>query len=144
MTMGNSKAIGVAYSDQNIQGADIVSANNVIANGEIGYAAGNYIQVTQSSVKTNGVTCNTPSGSIITANSQLAPGAQAVFTVSCSAVSAKDTVIASVASGGTLGAYNVFIAAITNGQFTVVIKNSTNNAYSEAVTINYAILHTQG
>jgi hypothetical protein len=25
-----------------------------------------------------------------------------------------------------------------------VIKNSTNNAYSEAVTINYAILHTQG
>ena len=46
--MGNSKAIGVAYSDQNIQGADIVSANNVIATGQIGYAAGNYTQVTQS------------------------------------------------------------------------------------------------
>ena len=144
MTMGNSKAIGVAYSDQNIQGADIVSANNVIATGEIGYAAGNYTQVTQQTVKTTAVTNNTPSGSITTSNSQLAPSAQAVFTVNCSAVSAKDTVIASVASGGTLGAYNVFIAAITDGQFTVVIKNSTNNAYSEAVTINYAILHTQG
>jgi len=41
-----------------------------------------------------------------------------------------------------VGAYNVFIAAIANGSFSVVIKNSTNNAYSESVTINYSILHT--
>jgi len=142
--MGNSQAIGVAYSDQNIIGADIVSANNVFAIGQIGYAAGNYSSVTQTNNKNTAVTINTPSGSIVTATSQLAPAAQGVFVVNCSAVSAKDTVVASVASGGTLGAYNVFVAAIASGQFTVVIKNSTNNAYSEAVQINYAILHTQG
>ena len=141
--MGNSKAIGVAYSDQNIIGADIVSAVNVVATGQIGYAAGNYTAVTQTNNKSTTVTCNTPSGSITTANSQLAPAAQAVFVVNCSAVSNRDNVIISPASGGTVGAYNIFVAAVSNGSFTIVIKNSTNNAYSEAIQINYAILHTQ-
>jgi len=36
----------------------------------------------------------------------------------------------------------VFIAAIADGSFTVVIKNITNNAYSEALHLNYAIFHT--
>jgi len=141
--MGNSKAIGVAYSDQNIIGADIVSAGTVYASGQIGYSNTNYGSVTQSNNKSTDVTINTPSGQIITANSQLAPSAQAVFNVNCSSVSIKDNVIISPQSGGTVGAYNIFVAAITNGQFTVVIKNSTNNAYSEALHINYAILHTQ-
>jgi len=141
--MGNSKAIGVAYSDQNINGADFVSAVNVYATGELGYAAGNYSSITQTNNKNTAVTINTPSGSITTANSQLAPSAQAVFVVNCTSVSTKDNVIISPASGGTVGAYNIFVAAIANGQFTIVIKNSTNNAYSEAIQINYAILHTQ-
>ena len=51
--------------------------------------------------------------------------------------------VVSVASGGTLGAYNAFISAIANGSFTVEIKNVTNNAYSEAINLNYAILHTE-
>ena len=141
--MGNSKAIGVAYSDQNINSADFVSAVNVYATGELGYAAGNYSAITQTNNKNTAVTINTPSGSITTANSQLAPSAQAVFVVNCSAVSNRDNVIISPASGGTVGAYNIFVVAIANGQFTIVIKNSTNNAYSEAIQINYAILHTQ-
>jgi hypothetical protein len=141
--MANSQAIGVAYSDQNIVGADIVTATIVYASGQIGYSNTNYSSVTQSNNKSTDVTINTPSGQIITANSQLAPSAQAVFNVNCSSVSIKDNVIISPQSGGTVGAYNIFVAAITNGQFTVVIKNSTNNAYSEALHINYAILHTQ-
>jgi hypothetical protein len=138
----NTKPIGVAYEDQNIIGADVVSARTILSTGQIGYAAGAYGVVTQSNNKTTAVTVNTSSGQIITANSQLGPSAQAVFTVSCSVVSTKDVVVISVASGGTLGAYNVFIAAISDGSFTVVIKNSTNNAYSESVHLNYAIIHT--
>jgi hypothetical protein len=42
-----------------------------------------------------------------------------------------------------LGAYNVFIVAVSNGSFTVEIKNVTNNAYSEAIHLNYAIFHTE-
>lgn len=119
-----------------------ITAANIYATSEIGYAAGNFGTVTQQNNKTTGVTINTSSGQIITASSQLAPSAQAVFVVTNSQISANDNVICSIASGGTLGAYNVFIAQIGNGTFTVVIKNSTNNAYSEAVTLNYSILHT--
>jgi hypothetical protein len=122
--------------------ATTITATTILAASQIGYSAGNFTGVTQANNKTTGVTVNTSSGQIITASSQLAPAAQAVFVVTNSQCSANDNVICSIASGGTLGAYNVFIAAIANGSFTVVIKNSTNNAYSEAVTINFSILHT--
>jgi hypothetical protein len=140
--MANTKPIGVAYEDQNIIGADRVEATTIASTGTIGYAAGAYATVTQQNNKTTAVTINTSSGEIITANAQMAPNANAVFVVNCSVVSTKDVVIISVASGGTLGAYNVFIVAIANGSFTVEIKNVTNNAYSEAIKLNYAILHT--
>jgi hypothetical protein len=122
--------------------ATTVTAEVIQATSTIGYASGNFATVTQLNNKTTGVTINTSSGKIVTANSQLAPSAQAVFVVTNSTISADDNVICSIASGGTLGAYNVFIAAISDGSFTVVIKNSTNNAYSEAVSLNYSILHT--
>ena len=141
--MANTKPIGVAYEDQNIIGADIVQAENIATTGTIGYAAGAYATVTQTNNKTTAVTINTPSGQIITANAQMAPSANAVFAVTCSACSAKDVVVISVASGGTLGAYNAFIAAIADGSFTVELKNVTNNAYSEAIKLNYAIFHTE-
>ena len=141
--MANTKPIGVAYEDQNIIGADIVQAANISATGTIGYAAGAYTTVTQTNNKTTAVTSNTPSGQIITANSQLAPSANALFVVTCSAVSVRDAVVANVASGGTLGAYNVFVAAIANGSFTLELKNVTNNAYSEAIKLNYIIIHTE-
>ena len=140
--MANSKPIGVAYEDQNIIGATRVEATTIACTGTIGYATGAYDTVTQQNNKTTAVTINTPSGQIITANAQMAPSANAVFVVTCSVCSSKDVVIISVASGGTVGAYNVFIAAIADGSFTVVIKNITNNAYSEALHLNYAILHT--
>ena len=140
--MANSKPIGVAYEDQNIIGATRVEATTIACTGTIGYATGAYDTVTQQNNKTTAVTINTPSGQIITANAQMAPSANAVFVVNCSVCSSKDVVIISVATGGTVGAYNVFIAAIADGSFTVVIKNITNNAYSEALHLNYAILHT--
>lgn len=140
--MANTKPIGVAYEDQNIIGASIVQAATIACTSTIGYAAGAYDTITQTNNKTTGVTINTPSGQIITANSQLAPSAQAVFVVTCSAVSSKDVVVISPGTGGTVGAYNIFVAAVADGSFTVVIKNSTNNAYSEAIHLNYAIFHT--
>jgi hypothetical protein len=141
--MANTKPIGVAYEDQNIINADIVKATDIVTTGTIGYAASVFGTVTQTNNKNTAVTLNTPSGQITTASSQLAPNASGVFVVNCSTVSNRDVVVVSVASGGTLGAYNAFISAIANGSFTVEIKNVTNNAYSEAINLNYAILHTE-
>ena len=141
--MANTKPIGVAYEDQNIINADIVQATNIATSSTIGYAANAFGTVTQQNNKTTGVTLNTPSGQITTANAQMAPNANAVFVVTCSACSTRDVVVVSVASGGTLGAYNAFIAAVANGSFTIELKNVTNNAYSEAIKLNYAIFHTE-
>ena len=140
--MANTKPIGVAYEDQNIIGADTVQATNIFCTSTIGYAADAFSTVTQQNNKTTGVTINTPSGQITTANAQMAPSANAVFVVTCSSVSTKDVVVISVASGGTLGAYNAFISAVGDGSFTIELKNVTNNAYSEAIKLNYAIFHT--
>jgi len=140
--VANTKPIGVAYEDQNIIGATTVQAANILTTGQIGYAAGAYGTVTQQNNKTTGVTVNSSSGQITTANSQLAPSANSVFVVTNSQVSSKDVVTCSVSSGGTVGAYDVFVAAITDGSFTIVIKNITNNAYSEALVLNFALLHT--
>ena len=141
--MANNKPIGVAYEDQNIIGADTLSATDIISTGTLGYSASKFSTVTQQNNKTTGVTINTPSGQITTANAQMAPNANAVFVVTCSAVSARDAVVSNVASGGTLGAYNVFVAAIANGSFTLELKKVSNNAYSEAIKLNYIIIHTE-
>lgn len=141
--MANTKPIGVAYEDQNIINADIVKATDIVTTGTIGYAASAFGTVTQTNNKNTAVTLNTPSGQITTASSQLAPNASGVFVVNCSTVSNRDVVVVSVASGGTLGAYNAFISAISDGSFTIEIKNVTNNAYSEAIKLNYAIFHTE-
>ena len=135
--MANTKPIGVAYEDQNIINADTVSATNITSNGTLGYSAARFGTVTQLNNKTTGVTINTPSGQITTANAQMAPSANAVFVVTCSAVSAR------VASGGTLGAYNLFVVSIGDGSFTLELKNVTNNAYSEVLKLNYIIIHTE-
>ena len=141
--MANTKPIGVAYEDQNIIGADTLSATDIISTGTLGYSAARFGTVTQQNNKTTGVTLNAPSGQITTANAQMAPSANAVFVVTCSAVSARDAVVANVASGGTLGAYNLFVAAVADGSFTLELKNVTNNAYSEAIKLNYIIIHTE-
>ena len=141
--MANTKPIGVAYEDQNIINADIVKATDIVTTGTIGYASSAFGTVTQSNNKNTAVTLNTPSGQITTASSQLAPSASGVCVVNCSTVSNRDVVVVSVASGGTLGAYNAFISAISDGSFTIEIKNVTNNAYSEAIKLNYAIFHTE-
>jgi hypothetical protein len=141
--MANTKPIGVAYEDQNIINADIVKATDIACTSTIGYAASAFGTVTQSNNKNTAVTLNTPSGQITTAASQLSPNASGVFVVNCSTVSTRDVVVVSVASGGTLGAYNAFISAIADGSFTIEIKNVTNNAYSEAIKLNYAIFHTE-
>ena len=141
--MANTKPIGVAYEDLNIIGADTLSATDIISTGTLGYSAARFGTVTQTNNKTTRVTLNTPSGQITTANAQMAPSANAVFVVTCSAVSARDAVVANVASGGTLGAYNLFVAAIADGSFTLELKNVTNNAYSEAIKLNYIIIHTE-
>ena len=146
--MSNSIAIGVAYLDQNIDGGTVGKSNPqtiqgtvITATQQLGYANSAYGSVTQQTNKATAVTLNTTCGSITMANAQLAPSAQVAFTVNNTVVSALDTVIINIASGGTLYAYLIGITSVANGSFSINVKNVSNNAYSEALVINFAILH---
>ena len=140
--MSNSIAIGVAFLDQDIVGANNVDANMVYANQQLGYTNGAYGTVTQSGNKASPVTLNTTAGTTTTANAQMAPGAEVAFVVTNSQVSALDTVIVNIASGATATfAYVISVVTVSDGAFTINISNVSNNAYSNTLKINFAILH---
>jgi hypothetical protein len=140
--MSFTKPIGVAYLDQDIIGADTVSATVVYATSQLGYTNAAYGTVTQQNNKATGVTLNKTAGTITTANAQMAPSAKVAFIVTNSQVSALDTVIVNIASGATATfAYLIAVVTVTDGAFTVNLDNVSSNAYSDILKINFAILH---
>ena len=140
--MSFTKPIGVAYLDQDIIGADTVSATAVYANSQLGYTNAAYGTATQQNNKATGVTLNKTAGTITTANAQMAPSAKVAFIVTNSQVSALDTVIVNIASGATATfAYLIAVVTVQDGFFTVNLDNVSSNAYSDILKINFAILH---
>ena len=140
--MSNSISIGVAFLDQDIVGANIVSASTVYATQQLGYTNSAYGTVTQSGNKATGVTLNKTAGTITTSNAQMAPSAEVAFVVTNSQVSALDTVIVNIASGATATfAYVITVVTVTDGAFTINLSNVSNNAYTDTLKINFSILH---
>jgi len=142
--MANSQAIGAAYLDQDIIDANYSLVNSVT--GQIGYTTGSpsisVTSVTQITSKATGVTINAAAGQIVTHNAALAAGAEVAFVVTNNMVSGYDIPVLAVASGGaTAGTYLLSVAAVANGSFTVVISNSSTGSLSEALTLNFGILH---
>ena len=133
----NTKAIGVAYSDPEF--------STCYATEEIGYAAAAQGTVTQLTDKSTGVTLNKSAGRI-TMNAAALAGSTAVsFTLTNSLISANDTIIvcvSSVTTGSTAGAYTTYVSNMTAGSASITLRNLTaSTSYSEAVIINFAIIH---
>ncbi len=135
--MANSKPIGVAYEDQNISGADFLYAAD-----EIGYNADAQGSVTQLTSKSTGVTLNTSAGRITMNNAALGATTNVAFTLTNSKISAKDVVIVNVA-GGTASneTYNCWVSGHTTGSCSFVLRNISGGSLSEAVVLNFAIIH---
>ena len=122
------------------ENAPAVHTHGLATSGGIGYGAGAGGAVTQATNKTTGVTLHTLCGRITLANSALAAGAEALFTVTDSQVAATDVVVVCHASGGTAGAYLVGIAAVAAGSFRVVVSNLSAGSLSEAIVLQFAIV----
>ena len=136
----NTKSIGVAYEDQNIIGADkIYSAS------EFGYTADAQGTVTQLTDKSTAVTLNKSAGRITTVNTSLATGATGVatFTLNNTYISSNDLLVVNVSGGGTAGAYTTYVSSMTTGSAAISLRNLSAGALSEAVIINFAIIHCQ-
>lgn len=135
--MGNTKSIGIAYSDQDISGADIM-----LSGGTLGYTSGAQGTVTQLTSKSTAVTLNKSAGQITMNNASLATATNATFTLNNTYISANDTVILTLASGqATPGSYNCFANALSAGTVSITLRNISSGTLSEAVVINFALIH---
>jgi hypothetical protein len=152
--MPNTQAIGVAFADQIISGGTVdntpigattpstVAATTMYASTEIGYASGAQGTVTQLTDKSTGVTLNKSSGQITMSNASLATVTNVTFTLTNSVLSAKDVLILNV-TNGTSGAYNCWVSSMGAGTATITLRNISGSTLSEAVVINFAIIHGQ-
>jgi hypothetical protein len=137
--MGNTKSIGIAYSDQDISGAD-----TLLANSQFGYTAAAQGTVTQATSKSTGVTLNKSAGQITMNNAALLGATAVSFTLTNSLISTNDLLILNVGSGGTAVAYTVYTSSISAGSAVITLRNMTAaTSLSEAVVINFALIHCQ-
>ena len=153
--MSNSQSIGIAYSDQAIVAGTIdgsviggttpavATFTTCYANQEIGYGTAAQGTATQATDKSTGVTISKSSGQITMNAAALAATTNVTFTLTNTLLSAKDVVIVNVASANaTAGAYNAWISSMLAGSATITLRNITAGSLSEAVVINFAIIHS--
>jgi threonine dehydratase len=141
--MANTKPIGVAYADQDIIGADTVSAGLIYASTELGYASAAQGTVTQATNKGVSVTLNKSSGRITMNSAALAGDTSVTFTLNNNIISVKDAIIVNVSGGGTAAAYTVYVSSMSAGAAVIALRNMTAGSLSEAVVVNFAVLHGQ-
>jgi hypothetical protein len=135
--MANTKSIGVAFLDQ-----DIVGAQYILTDEQLGYTAAAQGTVTQLTDKSTAVTLNTSAGRITMNNASLATATNATFTLNNSLISANDTVVLTISGGQTTpGSYNVFANALSAGSVSITLRNISGGTLSEAIVINFALIH---
>ena len=106
----------------------------------LGYYTGAGGAVTQATNKTTAVTLDKPTGAITMNNAALAAGASVEFTVNNSLSTVRDVVI--VAGVGTISAgYRIEAVRMGNNAFNIRVTNITAGSLSEALVINFALIH---
>ena len=134
--MANTKSIGVAFLDQ-----DIIGAQYLLSDEQIGYTAAAQGTVTQATDKSTAVTLNKPAGRITMNGAALAGNTAVSFTLNNSLISSNDVLVVNISAGGTAAAYTTYISSMTTGSAVVTLRNLTGGSLSEAVVLNYAIIH---
>ena len=131
--MSNTQPTGVAFAD-----------TTCYATQEIGYATAAQGTVTQATSKSTGVTLNKSSGQITMNNAALANGAVVTFTLTNNLLSAKDVIIVNVSGGATTaGTYTALVSSIGAGSAVLGLYNISTGSLSEAIVLNFAIIHGQ-
>ena len=78
-------------------------------------------------------------------NEALAAGAAASFVLTNSVISINDTIVVNVSSnttGSAAGAYTTYVSYLAAGSALITLRNLTAaTSYSEAVIINFSIIH---
>jgi hypothetical protein len=131
--MSNSIATGVAYADPEF--------TTCYVSQEFGYTPAAQGAVTQATSKSTAVTLNKSMGRITMNNAALAGGATVNFTLNNSSISDNDVVTVSISGGATAGAYWPYVADQASGSATIGLYNNTAGSLSEAVVVNFVVIH---
>jgi len=136
--MPNTKPIGVAYLDQ-----DIIGAQYLLSEEQFGYTAAAQGTVTQATSKSTAVTLNKSAGRITMNNAALAGNTAVTFNLNNSLISANDILILNVSAGSVADAttYTTYTSSLGAGVAAITLRNLTGTSQSEAVVINFAIIH---
>ena len=133
----NTQAVGVAYSDPEF--------TTCYASQEIGYSASAQGTVTQLTDKGTGVTLNKSAGRITMNGAALAGSTAVSFILTNNLISINDTIVVCVSSnttGSAAGAYTTYVSYLAAGSALNTLRNLTaSTSYSEAVIINFSIIH---
>jgi hypothetical protein len=133
----NTKPIGVAYEDQNIIGAD-----KIYSDSELGYTAAAQGTVTQLTDKSTAVTLNKSAGRITLNNAALGATTNVSFTLNNSFISSNDVLIVTLSGGiATAATYNCWVNSLSAGSASITLRNISAGSLSEAIIINFAIIH---
>jgi hypothetical protein len=146
--MGNTKPIGVAYSDQDITGADDLSAArvtgiSVFASDLLGYTTAAQGTVGQVTDKSTGVTLNRSMGRITMNAASLAANTAVTFTLTNNQIGFNDVLSIHVSSGATPAAYIAYVTSLSAGSCVIALRNLTAGPLAEAVVLNFSIVHGQ-
>ena len=133
--MANTQSTGIAYADPEF--------TTCFASEQLGYTTGAQGTVTQATDKSTGVTLNKSAGRITMNNASLASNTAVSFTLTNNLISANDVIILNVSGGGTAGAYTTYVSSMTTGSAVLTLRNLSAGSLSEAVIVNYAIIHGQ-
>jgi len=133
----NTKPIGVAYEDQNIVGPDLI-----LSDSQLGYTANAQGSVTQATDKSTAVTLNKSAGRITMNNAALGATTNVSFTLNNSLISVNDVLILTVSGGNaTAATYNCFVNSLAAGTASITLRNISAGSLSEAIIVNFALIH---
>jgi hypothetical protein len=151
--MSNTKPIGVAYEDQDIDGGVIgrtdpqfMRGTTVYATEELGYCSCAFGEITQLTSKSTPVTLNTPTGRITMDDASLGNNTTVIFRMTNSTIKTNDVLILNI-SGGVAGAgeYLAYVGDIGVGYADIALANRKGGAgtLSEAVQITFSTIHNR-
>jgi hypothetical protein len=116
--------------------------NTVAAAPAIGFGPAGYGTVTQGTSKSTTVVVNAKCGVVTMHNASLASSTSVNFTMTNSAISATDVVLANCGVGGTAGSYQLNVLSAGAGTAILRVSNITGGALAEALTINFVVIDT--
>lgn len=104
----------------------------------------NQTAVTQATSITTGVTCDAYSGVITTVSQTVAAAAEADFVVTNAKVKATDVVVACIKTHTSAGTFQVTVAAVADGSFTLRLANlHASTAGNNVLVITFLVLKAE-